>query len=77
MQINISVGISIPQDILKKIDAKRGDIPRSKFVLRMLEKVNVLDDEVKSNENYIVAKEKEDSPDRRFESLQSSESVNP
>ena len=77
MQINISVGISIPQDILKKIDAKRGDIPRSKFVLRMLEKVNVLDDKVKSDEKYIIVKEKEDSPDRRVESLQSSESVNP
>jgi metal-responsive CopG/Arc/MetJ family transcriptional regulator len=77
VQTNISVGISIPQEILKKIDAKRGDIPRSKFVLRMLEKVYVLDEKVKLNENYIVVKEKEDSPDRRVESLQSSESVNP
>lgn len=32
-----SVGVSLPQDLLAKIDAERGDIPRSKFLQRLLE----------------------------------------
>jgi hypothetical protein len=32
-----SVGISIPTDILQAIDRRRGDVPRSRFLLRMLE----------------------------------------
>jgi metal-responsive CopG/Arc/MetJ family transcriptional regulator len=39
MQSYISVGISLPQDIIKKIDAQRGDVSRSRWVLRLLEKV--------------------------------------
>lgn len=38
MQHCYPVGISLTRDILKKIDAEREDIPRSKFVLRILEK---------------------------------------
>lgn len=37
MQTSISVGISLPQDIILRIDAQRGDIPRSRWVLRLLE----------------------------------------
>jgi hypothetical protein len=32
-------GISLPKEIVKKIDAERGDIPRSKYLLRILEKI--------------------------------------
>jgi hypothetical protein len=38
MQTSVSVGISLPQDIILSIDAQRGDIPRSRWVLRLLEK---------------------------------------
>jgi hypothetical protein len=38
MQSNIAVGISIPKEVLKHIDAKRGDVPRSKYLLRILER---------------------------------------
>lgn len=31
------IGISIPRSIVKKIDATRRDIPRSKFILRLIE----------------------------------------
>ena len=31
-------GISLPIEIMKKIDSERGDIPRSKYILRILEK---------------------------------------
>ena len=37
----ISVGISIPADILHAIDCRRGDVPRSRFLLRMLEEAAV------------------------------------
>ncbi len=33
---SISVGISLPRHIVSKIDAKRGDVPRSRYILRIL-----------------------------------------
>ena len=41
MQGSKPVGISLPQDIVKKIDAQRGDVSRSRWVLRLLERVYV------------------------------------
>lgn len=41
-----SIGISIPTDMLKDIDEKRGDVTRSRFILRILEKhYNMKNDE--------------------------------
>jgi hypothetical protein len=37
MQYTIAVGISFPKKIMAKIDSERGDIPRSRFLLRLLE----------------------------------------
>jgi hypothetical protein len=37
MQNYISVGISLPRKIMKKIDDERGDISRSRYLLRLLE----------------------------------------
>jgi len=31
------MGISLPQEIVSKIDIERGDIPRSRFILRILQ----------------------------------------
>jgi hypothetical protein len=39
MQNTIGVGVSMPKNIVSKIDAERGDVPRSRFLLRLLEKV--------------------------------------
>ena len=33
------IGISLPKDIIKKIDIERQDIPRSKYLLRIIEKL--------------------------------------
>jgi metal-responsive CopG/Arc/MetJ family transcriptional regulator len=33
----ISVGISLPEQIIQKIDKDRGDVPRSRFLLRLVE----------------------------------------
>ena len=30
--------VTIPKDILKKLDEKRQDVPRSRYLLRLLEK---------------------------------------
>ena len=33
------IGISLPKEIIKKIDIERQDIPRSKYLLRIIEKL--------------------------------------
>jgi hypothetical protein len=35
----ISVGISFPKEFLKIIDIDRGDIPRSKYIIKFLKRV--------------------------------------
>ena len=37
MHNNVAVGISLPTKLMEKIDTDRGDIPRSRYVLRILE----------------------------------------
>jgi hypothetical protein len=41
IQGSIAVGISLPKEILSKIDIDRGDVPRSRYLLRLLEKIYV------------------------------------
>ncbi|HET9805739.1 MAG TPA: hypothetical protein VFP49_02405 [Nitrososphaeraceae archaeon] len=46
MQRNtISVGISFPIEILKKIDEEPGDIPRSKYHLKIIKRLCLENDE--------------------------------
>jgi hypothetical protein len=59
-----ATGISLPAELLKEIDGKRGDISRSRYLLRLLEKPHKCDE-----------CRKKDSLDSRFETLRSSESV--
>jgi len=45
-----STGLSLPNDLMAKIDSDRGDISRSRYLLRLLEKVYRVDiKEVKTN----------------------------
>ena len=39
MQNSISVGISLPKKIMSQIDVERGDVSRSRFLLRMIEDI--------------------------------------
>jgi len=39
MQNKIAMGISFPRKMIKSIDRDRGDVSRSRFVLRLLEQV--------------------------------------
>lgn len=51
----IAIGISLPRNILGQIDADRGDISRSRFLLRIIERVyyktNLSQDERESSAN--------------------------
>ncbi len=56
MQENkISVGISLPTEFLKQIDEERGDIPRSRYITKLLKTLypinkSSLVSEISSNE---------------------------
>jgi hypothetical protein len=63
MQRHKATGISFPDEFLKEIDSERGDVSRSRYLLRLLEKPHKCDE-----------CRKKDSLDRGFASLQSSES---
>ena len=41
----ISVGISFPIETLKKIDEERGDVSRSKYLLKIIERLSLENDE--------------------------------
>jgi hypothetical protein len=38
LQKNKPTGFSLPSELIQRIDAERGDIPRSRFLLRILER---------------------------------------
>ena len=42
MENNKTVSLSIPKEVLNQIDTDRGDITRSKFILRLIESKNTL-----------------------------------
>jgi hypothetical protein len=69
MQQSIAVGISLPKEIMSKMDSERGDVPRSRYLLRILEKLYLGKKSVKNSN--------QDPLDRGFGSLQSSESESP
>ena len=38
MRKNTSAGVSLPFEIMQKIDFDRGDVSRSKYILRIIQK---------------------------------------
>ena len=34
----VPLGITLPREIVQKIDSDRGDVPRSRFLLRLVER---------------------------------------
>jgi hypothetical protein len=64
-----ATGLSLPVGLMKEIDKNRGDIPRSRYLLRMLENPYVCN-ECRKNSN-------QDSPDSGFATPQSGESDSP
>ena len=37
MQDKIPIGISFPKEVISRIDSERGDVPRSRYLLRIVE----------------------------------------
>ena len=50
MQDCIATGISFKKDLISKIDSERGDVPRSKFIQRILERYYYLVQEPQKEE---------------------------
>ena len=38
MDMTVKLGITLPKSMIQKIDQKRGDIPRSRFIRRAVER---------------------------------------
>lgn len=38
MQRMVSTGLSIPKDLFERIDRERGDVPRSVYIRRLIER---------------------------------------
>ena len=72
LQNYISFGISLPRDIIEEIDNERGDIPRSRYILRILQRGYIL--KKVRNGHKVDSKIHQESLESGFESLQSSES---
>jgi hypothetical protein len=71
MVINIPIAISWPKDLISKIDTQRGDVSRSKYLLRIVEKnLDVID----KDENKPHRKQMVDLLEVGLEGLQSSKS---
>jgi hypothetical protein len=68
-----SVGISLPTEIISKVDAERGDVPRSRYILRVLRETLFKKTKLGSS-NATKSNISKDSPDHRHETLQSGES---
>lgn len=62
MKYKYGFGISLPKELVKTIDAKRGDIPRSKYLLRILERI--YDTVDVSNRDEIEPTKDQNLPDR-------------
>ena len=69
MQDSTGVGISLPKDLISRIDRERGDIPRSRYMLRLLQKLYLAEGARSLTDN----KSNQNSLDSRFGSPQSRE----
>ena len=72
MAVNVPIAISWPKDMISKIDSQRGDIPRSKYLLRMVEKTL---ETINNNESKGHTNKSKDLLDGGLGSLQSSKSM--
>jgi hypothetical protein len=51
MQERIPVGLSMPKTFITRIDSERGDIPRSRYVLRLIEE-GIIEKEKREGEGH-------------------------
>lgn len=77
MQDKVATGISIPKRLKQRIDEERGDVSRSKYVCRLLERSYSPNSNNRSKLVHKIIKNRRDSPDSRFRGLVSDESEGP
>lgn len=70
MQEHISVGVSFPKRVIEKIDKARGDISRSRYLIRILEE----HEDGRTNTKLLIKSRRQDSPESGLESLHPGES---
>jgi metal-responsive CopG/Arc/MetJ family transcriptional regulator len=51
IQESIAVGISLPKKIMSQIDSERGDVSRSRFLLRLIERQSIVSNVETKNVN--------------------------
>jgi metal-responsive CopG/Arc/MetJ family transcriptional regulator len=64
----IATGISFPKELLKQIDKDRGDIPRSRYITKFLEKRYLLTKKIKTKD---ITRKKNDINKNKMDSLES------
>jgi metal-responsive CopG/Arc/MetJ family transcriptional regulator len=54
MDMTVKLGITLPKSIIQKIDNKRGDIPRSRYIRRVIERYlgNNSSKDIDNKDNY-------------------------
>jgi metal-responsive CopG/Arc/MetJ family transcriptional regulator len=57
MDMTVKLGITLPKSMIQKIDQRRGDIPRSRYIRRAVERY-LGSSKNKDNDNYIAATKK-------------------
>ena len=60
MDMTVKLGITLPKSIIQKIDQKRGDIPRSRYIRRAIERYlgNSSSKDIDNNDNKATATKK-------------------
>ena len=69
MRHSIPIGISLPKEMMSRIDTERGDISRSRFLLRLIEYTYAIESWQKVSPRVLPKSERSEAPI-------SSESVN-
>jgi len=52
MDMTVKIGITLPKSTILKIDQKRGDIPRSRYIRRAIERYLISSSKDTDNDNY-------------------------
>jgi len=71
----ISVGISFPKKILTRIDSERGDVPRSRYLLRVIENILQSKDNKECKQSCKDKDANQDPPDEDLEACNQASSA--
>ena len=58
MDMTVKLGITLPKSMIQKIDQKRGDIPRSRYIRRAIERYLGSSKDIDKTDNKVAAAKK-------------------